>query len=78
MDRHAVPPPEYHVGGDPSVQTFVSKFLEESPERGQGHQASDNWKRLEDQALGDGLLKKICEVEKKFIFMQILMESSTS
>ena len=74
MDYHAVPPPEYRAGDESKREKCVSKILKESPERSQEHQAPDNWKRLEYQAPGDQLLRKMCQVKRKFIFIQILME----
>ena len=62
----------------PSAKTSVSKILKESTQRRQEPQARDNWKLEEHQAPGDRLRQKICQVERKFIFVRILMENSTS
>ena len=63
---HAVPPPEHRAGGD-------------SEREDRCQQDSQRVRKLQEhQALGDKLLQKICQVERKFIFVQTLMEKSTS
>ena len=54
------------------------RTLNASPGRRQEHQAPGNWKRLEDQVLGDRLLQGILQAKRKFILSQTLMEKSSS
>ena len=77
MDYHAVPAPKHQAGSDSKRETCVSQILKELTKRHQDH-APDNWKLQEHQAPGDQLQLKICQVERKFIFVQVLMETSTS
>ena len=57
VDCHAVSPPEYQAGGDSKREDVCQQVSERVTRMG-------NWKRLEDQALGDGLLQKIFQVKK--------------
>ena len=61
-----------------NMEICVSQILKELTQRRHEHQAPDNWKLQEHQAPGDQLQEKIYEVERKFIFAQILMERNAS
>ena len=58
------------LGATPRVKTCVSNILEELTKRRQEHQAPDQ----QQQARGDQLPLKTCQVVRKFIIAQILTE----
>ena len=77
-DYHAVRLPVYPAGGDSKREPCVGKILKDSTRRRLEHHAPDNSKQLEHQAPGDQLVQKICQVDRKFIFIQIMLAGSST
>ena len=77
-DYHAVRLPVYPAGGDSKREPCGGKILKDSTRRRLEYHALDNSKQLERQAPGDRLVQKICPVDRKFIFIQILLAGNST